>query len=139
MKVNNKIDKDNEVILSEGFVQQNIPYHMNIPFVRRVLVNNDIFPDSNMHIAVHHVSDDKNNTVNYCELHSHDVDEINLIIGDNNGEGLEYRVTAGDEEIIVKSPQSIFIPKGVKHKAEMLSGKGIFICIVMNGEIDQGK
>jgi len=39
----------------------------------------------------------------------------------------------------VLSPSTVFIPKGVKHKARFLSGKGIFVCIILSGKYTTSK
>jgi len=39
----------------------------------------------------------------------------------------------------VSSPSTVFIPKGVKHKARFLSGKGIFVCIILSGKYTTSK
>jgi len=36
----------------------------------------------------------------------------------------------------VESPSTIFIPKGVKHSAQAISGKGIFVCIILSNNHD---
>ena len=46
---------------------------------------------------------------------------------------LKYEIQLDDETYKVTSPSTIFIPKGIKHKAKFISGKGIFVCIILSG------
>jgi len=39
----------------------------------------------------------------------------------------------------VTSPSTVFIPKGTKHKAKFISGKGIFVCIILSGKYKSSK
>ena len=70
--------------------------------------------------------------LDYSLLHKHNADEINLIISDNDK--LKYEIQLGDEKYRVTSPTTVFIPKGVQHKAKLISGKGIFVCIILSGK-----
>jgi quercetin dioxygenase-like cupin family protein len=62
----------------------------------------------------------------------HDCNEINLILSEKNK--LTYKIQLGNEVYQVSSPATIFIPKGLKHSAEVVSGKGIFICLILKGK-----
>ena len=59
------------------------------------------------------------------------------IISENNK--LKYEIQLEDEIYKVSSPSTVFIPKGVKHKARFLSGKGIFVCIILSGKYTTSK
>ena len=85
-------------------------------------------PESKMHVAVHFVDASKKKIPEYSRLHKHNVDEINLILSEKNK--LVYEIQLEDEIYKVSSPCTIFIPKGVRHKAKVLSGRGIFLCII---------
>lgn len=61
----------------------------------------------------------------YCELHRHKYDEINLILSEKGK--LVYLIQIEEEKFIVKSPASVYIPKGLKHSANVISGEGIFV------------
>ena len=50
------------------------------------------------------------------------------------GEELVYRITIEDEEYFVKSPATVFIPKGLRHTANVVSGKGTFVFILSQGK-----
>jgi len=63
-------------------------------------------------------------------VHKHNFDEIHLILSENGK--LTYEIELGDEKYKVSSPSTIFIPKRLKHKAKVVSGKGIFVCIILS-------
>jgi quercetin dioxygenase-like cupin family protein len=73
----------------------------------------------------------------YSILHKHNADEINLIVSENSK--LKYEIQLGDETYNVSSPSTVFIPKGVRHKAKFISGKGIFVCIILSGKYKSSK
>jgi 2-isopropylmalate synthase len=47
---------------------------------------------------------------------------------------LKYEIQLGDEVYNVSSPSTVFIPKGIKHKAKFISGKGVFVCVILSGK-----
>ena len=93
------------------------------------MLDNKRIPESDTHIAVHFVSANGKKNSEYSELHKHDVDEINLILSENAK--LAYEIQFEDEIYKVSSPSTVFIPKGVRHRARVLSGSGIFVCIIL--------
>ena len=93
------------------------------------MLSKSLIPQSNTHIAVHFVDASKN-LPKYSKLHKHNHDEINLILSENAN--LTYDIQFEDESYEVKSPSTIFIPKGIKHSARAISGKGIFVCIILS-------
>ncbi len=95
------------------------------------------FPNSNTHVAVHFVNGNHKKISEYSLLHKHNADEINLIISENSK--LKYEIQLGDEVYKVSSPSTVFIPKGVKHKAKLISGKGVFVCIILSGKYTSSK
>ena len=90
----------------------------------------DITAGSNYHIAAHIISKLPKKIPEYCDLHAHNCDEINLILSEKGK--LVYDVILEDEKYVVTSPATIYIPKGVRHKVQAKKGKGIFIAIVMS-------
>lgn len=121
---------------TSGTIKTRMPHHNKLPITRRVLVNNDFFKDANVHIAVHYVKGIEKNDERYTKLHTHEVDEINLILGDENGDGLVYRIRTDSEEFTLKSPKAVYIPKGTPHAAEVIKGRGMFLCIVFKGSLE---
>ena len=114
-----------------------IPFHNYAPIKRISMLSKKRFPSSNTHIAVHFVNGNHKKMSEYSLLHKHNVDEINLIISENSK--LKYEIQLDDEVYKISSPSTIFIPKGIKHKAKFLSGKGIFVCIILSGKYTSSK
>ena len=114
-----------------------IPFHGKAPVKRLLMLDKTLIPESDVHVAVHFIKDLPKEMPKYSELHKHECDEINLILSEDDK--LFYKVQFEDEIYEVSSPATIFIPKGVKHSAEVLSGKGIFVCIVLEGDYNASK
>lgn len=108
-----------------------IPFHKKAPIKRISMLDKSLIPKSNTHIAVHFV-DATQKLPQYSEQHKHNHDEINLILSE--GSKLIYDVQLGDETYKVTSPSTIFIPKGLLHSAQAVSGKGIFVCIILSSK-----
>ena len=94
-------------------------------------------PESSTCVSVHVIKDLPKEFPKYSELHKHDCDEINLILSEDDK--LIYKVQLENELYEVSSPATIFVPKGVKHSAEVLSGKGIFVCMILEGDYNASK
>jgi len=109
-----------------------IPFHGTVSIKRLSMLSKKLIPDSNTHIAIHFINSNKKEISDYSKLHKHNFDEINLILSENGK--LRYEIQLDDEVFKVSSPSTIFIPKGVNHKAKVLSGKGIFVCIILSGK-----
>jgi hypothetical protein len=87
-----------------------------------------LHPQADYHIAVHEIrglpySLDRS----YCELHSHNCPEINLLI---SFERLVFRISLGEESYICEAPSSIYIPAGVSHSANVIEGTGFFVALI---------
>ena len=105
-----------------------VPFHRNAPIKRLSMLSKKLIPKSSTHIAVHFVNS-KKKIPEYSVLHKHSHDEINLILSE--GGKITYEIQLEDEFYKVTSPSTVFIPKGVRHKARVISGKGIFVCIIL--------
>lgn len=114
-----------------------VPFHGKAPVKRLLMLDKTSIPESNAQVAVHFIKNLPKEIPRYGELHKHDCDEINLILSEDDK--LVYKVQFEDEVYEVSSPATIFIPKGVKHSAEVLSGKGIFVCIISQGDHNSSK
>jgi len=114
-----------------------IPFHNYAPVKRLSMLSKKRFPSSNTHVAVHFVNGNHKKMSEYSMLHKHNTDEINLIISENSK--LKYEIQLGDEVYEVSSPSTVFIPKRVKHKAKFISGKGVFVCIILSGKYTSSK
>ncbi len=105
-----------------------VPFHRKAPIKRLSMLSKKLIPKSSTHIAVHFVNS-KKKIPEYSVLHKHRHDEINLILSE--GGKITYEIQLEDEVYKVTSPSTVFIPKGVRHKARVISGKGIFVCIIL--------
>jgi len=114
-----------------------IPFHNYAPMKRLSMLSKKRFPSSNTHVAVLFVNGYHKKMSEYSMLHKHSADEINLIVSENSK--LKYEIQLDDETYKVSSPSTVFIPKGVKHKAKFISGKGIFVCIILSGKYNSSK
>ncbi len=110
-----------------------VPFHSEAPIKRLSMLNKTLIPQSDTHIAVHFV-DASIVLPKYSKLHKHDHDEINLILSENSS--LTYKIQFEDESYQVTSPSTIFIPKGIKHSAQAISGKGLFVCIILSNNVN---
>ena len=99
-----------------------VPFHRPVPGVERW--KSVGFP---VHTAVHQIDANRVAAAEYVQLHAHDADEINILVG----EGLRYRVQLGEEIHDVESPASIWIPRGLMHAANHVQGSGSYICIIL--------
>ena len=95
------------------------------PLKRIVMIDKKKINEKGVRIVVHIIKKTPKKIRDYCELHRHKYDEINLILSEKGK--LIYRIQIENEVYIVKSPASVFIPKGIKHSANVLSGEGIFV------------
>ena len=109
-----------------------IPFHQKTPIKRISMLSQKIIPESKIHTAVHFVNVSDKKISKYSFLHKHDVDEVNLILSQDDK--LIYEIQLNDEIYKVSSPATIFIPKGVNHRADVISGKGIFVCLILSNK-----
>ena len=114
-----------------------IPFHNYAPIKRLSMLSKKRFPSSNTHVAVHFVNGKHKKMSEYSLLHKHNADEINLIISENSK--LKYEIHLDDEVYKVSSPSTVLIPKGIKHKAKFISGKGVFVCVILSGKYTSSK
>ncbi len=121
--------------IKKGVVESldKVPFHSEAPIKRLSMLNKTLIPQSDTHIAVHFV-DASIVLPKYSKLHKHDHDEVNLILSEDSS--LTYEIQFEDESYEVTSPSTIFIPKGIKHSAHAISGKGIFVCMILSNNLD---
>ena len=106
-----------------------VPFHKKAPIKRLSMLSKKTIPESNIHAAVHIVDINKKIS-KYSTLHKHNADEVNIIL--SQSEKLVYEIQLGDEIYKVSSPATIFIPKGVPHRADVISGSGFFVCLILS-------
>ncbi|HSB83339.1 MAG TPA: 2-isopropylmalate synthase [Nitrosarchaeum sp.] len=107
-----------------------VPFHKKAPIKRLSLLSKKTIPESNIHAAVHIVDTTNKKISRYSTLHKHNADEVNIIL--SQGKKLVYEIQLEDEIYKVTSPCTIFIPKGVKHRADVVSGSGFFVCLILS-------
>ena len=90
-----------------------------------------------MHLAIHKITSAAD-VARYTELHCHNVPEINIIVGDAAGE-LTYEIQLEDEAFCVAANSTIWIPAGMMHASNVISGSGYFIAIRLNGFENVGR
>ncbi len=116
-------------LINRGIVKslQSVAFHNKekAPIKRLEMLEKKKINQKGVKIVVHVIKKVPKKVRNYTELHRHKYDEINLILSEK-GE-LVYRIQIEDEVYIVKSPASVYIPKGLRHSANVLSGEGIFV------------
>lgn len=119
-----------EKFIKQGAVESldNVPFHKKAPIKRLLMLDKSIIPESDTHIAVHFVDASKK-LPEYSQRHEHDYDEINLILSETSE--LAFEIRLGDETYKVTSPSTVFIPRGLQHSAHAVSGKGIFVCVIL--------
>ena len=105
-----------------------IPYHDEGPLTRWLLSDADVHPAARTHVAVHRVNAVLDADRDYCDVHEHTVPELNLFLPVTD---LVYDITLGEETYEVYGPASVFIPPGLAHSANVRSGTGFFVAIVL--------
>ena len=109
-----------------------LPYHKKGPGNRYVMIDERIFPNCTHYCAVRYIPNCENPDP-HIELHSHNVDSFYLFLGNNPDlKGLHVEVQIQNTVKHIESPATIFIPKGVMHKADVLSGSGFFVCLILS-------
>lgn len=90
------------------------------------------------HVASHIIGDSfvYQNEWIYSKAHQHDFNEINMLISEKSTLKYKFELDGKVEEI--SSPSLIFIPAGIIHRAEPVSGTGTFLCIYLNADANAG-
>lgn len=102
-----------------------IPYHCNNVGIERLLGSG--FP---LHLAVHHINNIQDTPPVYVAPHKHETPELNLILAPK-GE-LTYKIKIGLHDYNVESPAAVWIPRELVHSANVISGSGYFVCIILS-------
>ncbi len=102
-----------------------VPFHRSADCVQRIAWQG--FP---VHLCMHRITEHEQMPAQYVTAHCHGDPEINLLIA-AEGE-LIYRIELGDEIYTVSAPHAIWIPPGLMHSANVISGSGYFVCSVLN-------
>lgn len=100
----------------------NVPFHENTIAITRYFAEK--FP---VHLAVHKISPVIKAPPEYTLPHLHaDSDEINIILSEHN---LTYKIQLGSDEYTGHNNSCVWIPRGMIHAANVLSGSGYFITL----------
>jgi hypothetical protein len=117
---------------------EGVDFHHKAPLDRYVMLQKDsVEGDGGFRVVTHIITDLPKDIPEYCDLHWHDFDEVNLITSEDNS--LTYKIRLEDEEYIVTSPSTIYIPKGTRHSAEVISGKGVYMAITFTKDYKANK
>jgi hypothetical protein len=65
-----------------------------------------------------------------CELHEHDVPELNLVLPITT---VRCEIVLGDERYDVDGPLSILVPAGLSHSVNVKSGTGFCVTVALDG------
>ena len=112
-----------------------IPDHQGVSGIDRfLLLTQGAVPGRSFHLAVHVVSTDyePEDGWKFSHPHSHDFDELNVLIP--SSESFRYRYEVDGEVQEVEGPCSTFIPAGTSHRMEPIEGTGYFLCIQLGPE-----
>ena len=104
-----------------------LSFHTNCEFITRLAPR--AFP---LHVSVHEVGPVDGQPASYVELHSHETPEVNILI--STQEKLTYLYRSNEEEFILEAPACVWIPPGVPHAAQAVSGAGVFVCLILAEE-----
>ena len=86
--------------------------------------------DFPLHMAVHHVDCNNTQPEECVSMHFHEQPEINIILPDEKE--LIYEIKIDDEVYIVNGYSAVWIPARIKHAANLIRGKGYFICVILS-------
>lgn len=114
---------ENEIL---ELVKQNlasIPFHDNLDGISRWIALG-----SEYHIAIHQINSSQDHPKEYVKQHKHNAEELNIIL--SNDDVFQYRIMINNEENIINAPSVVIIPKDTMHSANVVKGKGFYICII---------
>lgn len=109
---------------------EGVPFHEAGPLRRWLLASEELAPGGGVFIALHEFSDVPPAERAYCRPHRHDHDEINIF---HTTSRLEVEVLLGEEKVVVEAPATVLIPAGTPHAANVRSGSGVMVAILLDG------
>ncbi len=107
-----------------------VPFHADGPLKRWLLASEAMAPGSGVFIALHEFSGVEPARRDYCRPHRHDHDEINVF---HTTSHLEVEVDLDGETVLLEAPATVLIPAGVRHAANVRSGSGFMVAILLDG------
>jgi len=96
-------------------------------------LNTDMVADADLNIFIHHIDVKTPPGPEYVDVHAHDVSQAYVF----PLPGIRFEVTLGDEEHVVDSPATVFIPPRLRHTVKIIEGSGIEVSIVRNEKYEQ--
>lgn len=102
-----------------------ILFHSNCEWITRLAPTG--FP---LQVAVHAIGPMDGQPLPYVELHTHDTPEVNILMSTQGD--LTYLYRSNSEEFTLKAPACVWIPPRVPHAAHVISGSGIFVCLILS-------
>jgi hypothetical protein len=117
---------------------KDIPHHdsskMDKIGLNMVLLDDTLFSEAGVRMTTRVIQGVTEEPEDYVELHTHDVDQVFVYFGDaNNENSLEVEFTFEDEVYCIKSPITVFVPKGVPHTQKIIQGSGRYITLLKKG------
>ena len=114
-------------------------HHRNGPGSRYVMIDERFIADCRQYCIVRDIDVEPGEAVApHVDVHRHNCDSLFLFIGKNNDlTGLTVSVRINDEEKIIKSPASVFIPAGLPHTYRVIGGRGLYINHVLSGTYNE--
>ncbi|MGA8942877.1 MAG: LeuA family protein [Thermoactinomyces sp.] len=113
-----------------------LKYHRNGPGKRWVLMDSRVDPRSTLYVIQRFFNEEL--PEKHVDRHTHHCDSVFIFWGDApDGTGLICSVQVGNEEKVVHSPASVFIPAGVEHAYSYIEGRGTYTNIVLAPEYNQ--
>jgi hypothetical protein len=119
-------------------VSEDIPHHdsstMSQIGANMVLLDDKSYPSAGIRMTTRQVLNVPKDVPDYVEMHSHDVDQVFVFFGEpDNPESLEVEFIFEGEKFNIKSPMTVFVPKGVAHTQKVIGGSGRYITLLMQG------
>jgi quercetin dioxygenase-like cupin family protein len=81
-------------------------------------------------VAVHVIRPMDREPAPYVELHTHETPEVNILVSTQGD--LTYLYRSSGEQFTVKAPACVWIPPRVPHAEHVISGSGIFVCLILS-------
>jgi uncharacterized protein YjlB len=95
-----------------------------------MMASADLDPNLGCYVAIHRFTDVPADDRDYCHVHVHEYDEINIFHTDS---ALRMDVQLGDEMVQVDAPATVFIPAGTPHATNVKSGSGFMVAVLFDG------
>jgi hypothetical protein len=119
-------------------VSQQIPHHdsseMDGIGKNMVLLDDKSYPNAGIRITTRQVKGVTEEPSDYVELHTHEVDQVFVFFGEaENEHSLEVEFILDDEVYRIRSPVTVFVPKGTPHTQKVIRGSGRYITLLKEG------